>query len=200
VIVRNQVVEREAVVAIDIVDGLEGMIGMLAAVRKQVVAAVDTTHKVRYHPRVAPDKMAEIVAITGVPLQPGRARKSTSELIAADVPRLRDQRQPAQLGVRGDFTEYRSISPIECAVGIPAKHRCEIEAETIDVHFVLPVPQAVHNHFAHVRLVEIQRVAGARVISVWTRRVGGPHVIASRVETLEAVGGAEVISLAGMVV
>src|ERR1019366_3404134 len=28
-IVRNQVVEREAVVAIDIVDGLEGMIGML---------------------------------------------------------------------------------------------------------------------------------------------------------------------------
>src|SRR5208282_5554578 len=62
-IVRNQVVEREAVVAIDIVDGLEGMIGMLPAIRKQVIAAVDSTHKVRDHSRVAPDKTADIVAI-----------------------------------------------------------------------------------------------------------------------------------------
>src|SRR5271166_4325424 len=112
-IVGNQVVEREAVVAIDIVDGLEGMIGMLPAVRKQVIAAVDTTHKVRDHPRVAPHKTADIVAITGVPLQPGRTRKSTSELIAADVPRFRDQGHSAQLGVRGNFTENRSIPPIE---------------------------------------------------------------------------------------
>src|ERR1022692_280094 len=33
-IVRSQVIERETVVAIDIVDGLEGMIGMLATVWK----------------------------------------------------------------------------------------------------------------------------------------------------------------------
>src|SRR5271165_4617739 len=112
-IVGNQVVEREAIVAIDVVHGLEGMIGMLPAVRKQVIAAVDATHKVRDHPRVAPHKTAEIVAITSVPLQPCRSRKSTSQLIAADVPRLRDQRQPAQLGVRGNFTEYWSISPIQ---------------------------------------------------------------------------------------
>src|SRR5208283_1676556 len=159
-IVRNQVVEREAVVAIDIVDGLEGMIGMLAAVRKQVIAAVDTTHKVWDHPRVASDKSADIVAITRVPLQPSRAGKSASKLIAADVPRLRDQRQPAQFGVRGDFTENWSISPVERSVGVTAKHRCQVEAETIDVHFVLPVPQAVHNHFAHVRLAEIHGIAG----------------------------------------
>src|ERR1700745_3687488 len=69
-IVRKQVVEREAVVAIDIVDGLEGMIGMLPAVRKKVIAAVDTAHKVRDDPRVAPHKTADIVAITRVPLQP----------------------------------------------------------------------------------------------------------------------------------
>src|SRR5271169_428505 len=49
-IVRNQIVEREAIVAIDVVHSLEGMIGVLAAVRKQVIAAVDTTHKVRDHP------------------------------------------------------------------------------------------------------------------------------------------------------
>src|SRR5208337_1120941 len=131
--VRDQVVEREAVVAIDKVDGLEGMICMLAAVWKQVIAAVDTTHKVRDHSRVAPHKTVDIVAITRIPLQPGRARKSTSELIAADVPRLRDQRQPGQLGVRRNFTENRSISPVERSVGVTAKHRCQIEAETIDV-------------------------------------------------------------------
>src|ERR1700731_762039 len=112
-IVRNQVVKRKAVVAIDIVYGLEGMIGMLPAVRKQVIAAVDATHQVRDHPRVASHKTADIVAITLVPLQPGRSGKSTSELIAADVPRLRDQRQPAQLGICGNFAEYRSISPIQ---------------------------------------------------------------------------------------
>src|SRR5271157_1110717 len=89
-IVRNQVVEREAVVAIDIVDGLEGMIGMLAAVRKQVIAGVDTTHKVRDHPRVTSDKSADIVTKARVPLQPSRARKSASELIGSYIPRLRD--------------------------------------------------------------------------------------------------------------
>src|SRR6202162_4291703 len=97
-IVRNQVVEREAVVAIDIVDGLEGMIGMLAAVRKQVIAAVDTAHQVWDHARVALHKTAEIVAITRVPLQPGRARKSVSELIAPNVPRLADKTQTAHPG------------------------------------------------------------------------------------------------------
>src|SRR5271166_2359910 len=90
-IVGDHVVEREAVMAIDVVDGLEGMIGVLPAVRKQVIAAVNTAHKVRDHPRVAPHKTAEIVAIPRVPLQPGRARKSASELIATHVPRLRDQ-------------------------------------------------------------------------------------------------------------
>src|ERR1019366_3469564 len=150
-IVRNQVGEREAVVAIDIVDGLEGMIGMLAAVRKQVIAAINATHKVWDHPCVAPDETADMVTITRVPLQPSRARKSTSELIAADVPRLRDQSQPAQLGVRGNFTENWSISPVERSVGVTAKHRCQVEAKSIDVHLVLPIAQAIHDHFAHVR-------------------------------------------------
>src|SRR5208337_2656518 len=87
-IVGNQIVQRETVVAIDIVDGLEGMIGILAAVRKQVIAAINATHKVWDHPCVAPDETTDMVTITRVPLQPGRARKSTSELIAVDVPRL----------------------------------------------------------------------------------------------------------------
>src|SRR5208282_4651227 len=78
VVIRNEIVECEAIMAIDVVHGLEGMIGMLAAVRKQVIAAVDTTHKVRDHPLVAPDKTTDIIAITRVPLQPGGARKSAS--------------------------------------------------------------------------------------------------------------------------
>src|SRR5271167_1379114 len=105
-IVGNQVVESEAVVAIDVVHGLECMIGMLGAVRKQVIAAIDTTHKVRDHPRVAPHKTTDIVAITRVPLQPGRARKSTSQLVTTHVPRFCDQSQSTQLRVGGDFAEY----------------------------------------------------------------------------------------------
>src|SRR5208337_4352194 len=96
-IIGNQVVEREAVVAIDRVDGLEGMIGMLPAVRKQVIAAINATHKVRDHPCVAPDETADMVTITRVPLQPGRARKSTSQLVTTHVPTFCDQSQSAQL-------------------------------------------------------------------------------------------------------
>src|ERR1017187_168054 len=113
VVIRNEIIECEAIVAIDIVEGLEGMIGMLTAVRKQVIAAVDTTHKIRDHPRVAPHKTTDIIAITRVPLQPGRARKSASELVTTHVPRFCDQSQSTQLRVGGDFAEYGSISPIE---------------------------------------------------------------------------------------
>src|SRR5579864_6139642 len=70
VVIRNEIVQSEAIVAINIVHSLEGMIGMLAAVRKQVITAVDTTHKVRNHPRVASHKTTDIVTIPRVPLQP----------------------------------------------------------------------------------------------------------------------------------
>ena len=40
----------------------------------------------------------------------------------------------------------------------------EVEAETVDVHFPDPVPQAVEDHAPHDRLIGVQRVAGAAVI------------------------------------
>src|ERR1700745_1886035 len=68
-IVGNQIVEREAVMAIDIVHGLESMIGMFAAVRKQIIAAIETTHKIWDHPLVAPHKTTDVITITLCPVQ-----------------------------------------------------------------------------------------------------------------------------------
>ena len=85
VVIRKRTDRREAIVAIDVVHGLEGVIGMLAAVRKQVIAAVIRRIRSGTIPAL-PSKTADIVAITCVPLQPGRARKTMSEPIAADVP------------------------------------------------------------------------------------------------------------------
>src|SRR5882762_10568212 len=68
------------------------------------------------------------------------------------------------------------------------------------MHFVLPVPQAVHHHLAYVSFAEIQSVASAGVIGVRVHRVGGQHVIASGVETLVAVDRSLVIALASVVV
>src|SRR5215470_1741807 len=90
-VVRNKIVQRESVVAIDVVHGLEGMIRMLATIRKQIVTPINATHQVWDHAPVTSDKTTDIVTIACVPLQPGRSRKSASELITTDIPRLCDQ-------------------------------------------------------------------------------------------------------------
>src|SRR5260370_39937621 len=108
--------------------------------------------------------------------------------------------QLTQFWIGSDFTEYGSVSPIKRSIRIAAEHRCQIKAESVDMHLMLPVPQAVHYHLAYVSFTEVQGVAGARVIGVWVRRVGGQHVIASGVEALEALDRSPVVALASVVV
>ncbi len=68
------------------------------------------------------------------------------------------------------------------------------------MHPSLPIAQTVNHHLAHMCLAEIQGIAGAGVIGVGVCRIGGHHVIAGAVETLEAVDRPLVVSLAGVVV
>jgi hypothetical protein len=81
--------------AIDVVHRLIGVIDVIAAVRKQIITAINTTHQVRNQARIASDEAPDVVAIARVPLQPRGARKTTAELICSGVPGLCDQRQPA---------------------------------------------------------------------------------------------------------
>jgi hypothetical protein len=44
--------------------------------------------------------------------------------------------------------------------------RSEIEAETVDVHFLHPVAQAVGHHLDHARMAQVERVPRAGVVDV----------------------------------
>src|SRR6267378_4373183 len=199
-VVRDEIVQGEAVVGGYIVHALIGVISLCTTVGKEIVAAIDATHQVRDHPRIAFNKTADVIAEPCVPLQPGNAWEAATKLISAGVPGFCDEMQLTQLWISGDFTEYGSVSPIEGPVRIAAEHRRQIKAESVDMHFMLPVPQAVHHHFAYVSFTEIQSVARAGVVGVGVHRVGGQHVIASGVETFVAVDRSLVIALASVVV
>src|ERR1700677_835090 len=112
-VVGDEVVQSETIVGGHIVHALIGVISIGAGVRKEVVAAIDTPHHVGHHSRIAFDETANIVAKSSVPLEPGDAWEPPAKLIGACVPRFRDQTQPAQLRVSGNFTEEWSVPPVQ---------------------------------------------------------------------------------------
>ena len=85
-VIRDEIVQSEAVVGSYEVHTLVGVIRVGSGVGKKVVAAVDATHQVRNHPRIALNETANVVAKPSVPLQPSQAWESTTELISAGVP------------------------------------------------------------------------------------------------------------------
>ena len=93
-VIRNEIVQGEAIVGSHVVHALVGVIRVGAAVGEKIIAAIDTPHQVRNHPGIAFDKTADVVAESSVPLQPGYTGESAAELISTCIPRLRDQAQP----------------------------------------------------------------------------------------------------------
>src|SRR5208337_4103869 len=75
-VISDQVVEGEAVVRSHVVHALIGVIGVGAAVREKIIAAIDTPHQVRNHSGITLDKAADVVPESSVPLEPGYARES----------------------------------------------------------------------------------------------------------------------------
>src|ERR1700704_401672 len=106
VVVRDEIVQGEAVVGGYVVHTLVGVISLATTVGKEIVAAIDAAHQVRDHPWVALNKTTNIVAKPCVPLQPGNAWKSATKLISAGIPGFCDQMQPPQLRIGGNFAEY----------------------------------------------------------------------------------------------
>src|SRR5580692_11263913 len=77
-VVRDKIIERETVVGRYIIHTLICVISVGAAVRKQIVAAIDASHHLGNHPCVALNKTTNVIPKTAVPLQPSQAGKATS--------------------------------------------------------------------------------------------------------------------------
>src|SRR4029077_933034 len=92
------------------------------------------------------------------------------------------------------------FTPVERSVCIAAEYRRQIKAESVDMHPSLPITQTINHHLAHMCLAEIQGIPRTGVVGVGVCRIGGQHVIAGAVETLEAVDWPPVVALASVVV
>ena len=161
-VVGNEIVEREAVVAGHEVDALLGL-ALLVAVD---LGAAD--HPVGHAPqraRLAAEEIADVVAEPAVPFLPGVADEAADLVQPGRVPRLGDQLGARQRRVRLDVPQHRRVRQ-RMAGRIARKNRRQVEAEAVDVHFFDPVAQAVHDHPPDDRMVGVERVAAAGVVGV----------------------------------
>ena len=76
----------------------------------------------------------------------------------------------------------------------------EIEAETVHVHVVHPVAQAVHHQLERARMEQIERVAGAGEIEIEPRIFRHEAVIGLVIDPAETERRAQVISFRGVIV
>ncbi len=200
VVIRDQIVKREAVVRGDVVDALKRMIGFGQRVGEQVIAAVQPCHDRGDQPKITAHEAADIVPEARVPLGPTGSREGASQLLQTSVPRLGDQANVGQGGIGGDIAKDRWIFEVDFPVGPPREDRCEVKAEAIDVHLLDPVTQAVQDHLAHVPVHAVQRVARARVVCVGIVWIVGHEVVSAVIDPLEAVHRAPMVALGRVVV
>ena len=86
----------------------------------------------------------------------------------------------------------------QLALPIAAENRRQIEAETVDVIVVDPMPQAMEDHLADDRMVAVERVAAARVVAIRPAAVL-QHVVDLIFQSLEAERRAVLVSFGGVV-
>src|SRR5690606_8555600 len=141
VAIADQVIERKAVMAGDKIDAGPGATSI---VLEDITGAVQTLGEIRQHAAVTAPETANRVPVAVVPLTP--AHRKATQLIAAgsDVPRLRDQLDAGHGGILVQRIE-EAAAPIK-AIGLPAQHRREIEAEAVHLHRAAPVAQTIQHH------------------------------------------------------
>ena len=166
VVVRDEIVEREAIVRRHEIDA---RLRAAAVLVEDVGGAIQALRK-RARRRLAAPVIPYGVAILVVPFGP--AGRELADLVAAGpaIPRLGNQLYASEHRIlRARLQEAAAI--VE-AVRLARENRAEIEPETVDVHLLHPVPQAVGDHLDHARVAQIQRVTRACVVDVVTLLVG----------------------------
>src|SRR4029453_18568133 len=191
----DEIVEGEAIVRGDEVDAGIGaspaMLVKIGASRQAIGQLADLAF-------IALPETAHCVPIFAVPFRPEDGE--ISDLIAsfADVPWPGDQLYLREDRVLvNDFEEsMQLVHPIRVA----REGGGEIEAETIDMHVVNPIAQAVHDELEGARMEEIEGVAGAGEIHVETRILWPETVIGLVVDPAEAERRTHVVAFRGVVV
>ena len=194
-VVRHEIVQREAVVRGDEVDAGVGPPGRALV---EVGAAGESRTELRERLIGTAPEVAHRIAVLAVPFRP--ERREVADLVAAfaDIPRLGDQLYPVDDRILLDQIEERS-EPID-VVQLARERRREVEAEPVHVHLEHPVAQAVHQQLQHVRVHHVQGVAGAGVVHVVAAVVRHRPVVGRVVDPLERQHRPKMIAFGGVVV
>ena len=83
---------------------------------------------------------------------------------------------------------------------LAAQHRCQVEAEAVDVHLLHPVAQAVQHHLQHPWMLQVQGVAAAAVVLATPRMGAIRQVPAARIQPAHRQRGAGLAGFRGVVV
>jgi hypothetical protein len=177
VVLGDEIVHSEPVVAGNEVDALFGFAFFVAIDLRAAEQAVGDSSSGTV---IAAKKAADIVTKAPVPLPPTIAYKTSHLIEASCVPRLGHH---FRAGKRGSESVSQRTGAFD--IGWPeesrARIRREVKTETVDMHFLYPVAEAVKDHPANNRMVCVQSVAGTAVIGV-AGAVPFQHVICRVIE------------------
>ena len=192
-LVGDEIVEREAVVRDNEVDGFCGGGG----VRKNISRARKPRRDFPAEPAVASPKATRVVAKAIVPFAPTLGKPA--ELIAArtDVPRFGDQLRSRYDGIVFDRLKQRRMR-IEAPLA-PPNRRGEIEAKTVDPAERHPAPQSRKRHVRYGGPIEREAIAASHVVDISGAVVGKQTKVICVVEAAERKRRAEFVALSVVV-
>ena len=138
------------------------------------------------------------VPILVVPLGPARREVADLVSVRAGIPGLGDQLDRRQRRILRHRVEEPGMFVV---FAVDAREsRGEVEAETIDAHFLMPVAQAVHYHAQHIRVAELERVSRAGEIAVVTLGPGHQGVVGVVVDPPKAERRSQLVAFRSVVV
>src|SRR5262249_34784876 len=85
-------------------------------------------------------------------------------------------------------------------VQVPRQSGSQIEAETIDMHVENPVTQAVHDQLEDLRMTDVKRVSGSRVVHIVALLIRHQAVVSGIVNPPEAQRGTQVVAFGRVVI
>ena len=133
---------------------------------------------------------AHVIAETIVPLAPAGREVAEPIAIHAQIPGFGNQLDALEHRVLADRGEKGAFAR-QC--------RGQIEAEAVDVHFLDPVTQCVHDQLQNARMREIQRIAAATEVFIAHRVVGRQAVVADVVDATKTQRRAGFVTLGRVV-
>jgi len=173
VVVGNQIVEGEAVMGGDEIDAGR----RLAVVDLIQVGAAGEALGEFPEDTIGPAPIiAHAVAVFAVPFRPAGWELADLVAILADVPGLGDELYAGDNGVLVDDAEEgaEAVDVIELA----GQGGGQVESEAVDVHFVHPIPKAVHDERQDVGQAGVEGIARPGIIIVIALIIGEPVIFA----------------------